>query len=46
MYIDQVTLENFRNYEKQEVNFCDNINIIYGDNARRKDQYYRSNLFM
>lgn len=40
MYIKKVTLENFRNYEKQEVDFCDNINVIYGDNARWKNKYY------
>ena len=36
MYIKKVTLENFRNYDKQEVSFCDNINVIYGDNAAGK----------
>ena len=40
MYINKVNLENYRNYDKQEIEFCDNINIIYGDNARRKNKYY------
>lgn len=42
MYIHKVTLENFRNYEKQEVEFCDNINIIYGDNAEGKTNIIES----
>ena len=36
MYIDKVTLKNFRNYDNQEINFCNNINVIYGDNAMGK----------
>ena len=36
MYIKKVTLDNFRNYDNQEIEFCDNINIIYGDNAQGK----------
>ena len=40
MYINKVTLENFRNYENQEIKFGDNINVIYGDNGRWKNQYY------
>lgn len=36
MYIRKIELENFRNYEKEEVDFDKNINIIYGDNAQGK----------
>lgn len=36
MYINKVTLNNFRNYQNQEIEFCDNINIIFGDNAQGK----------
>lgn len=36
MYINKIKLENFRNYEKQEIEFDKNINIIYGDNAQGK----------
>ena len=46
MYVNKVILETFRNYDNQEIEFCDNINIIYGDNARWKNQYYRSYLFV
>ena len=36
MYIKKVKLENFRNYDKQEIEFDKNVNIIYGDNAQGK----------
>ena len=36
MFIENIKLENFRNYEKQEIEFDKNINIIYGDNAQGK----------
>ncbi len=36
MYIKKIELENFRNYEKEKIEFDKNINIIYGDNAQGK----------
>ena len=36
MYINKIKLENFRNYEIEEIEFDKNINIIYGDNAQGK----------
>ena len=42
MYIKKVTLNNFRNYENQEIDFGDNINIIYGDNAGGKTNIIES----
>ncbi len=36
MYIKNVLLENFRNYEKQEITLNENINVIYGNNAQGK----------
>lgn len=36
MYIKSVLLDNFRNYEKQEIELNKNINIIYGNNAQGK----------
>ena len=36
MYINKLKLENFRNYDIQEIEFDKNINIIYGDNAQGK----------
>ena len=42
MYIKKVLLENFRNYEKQEINLNKNINIIYGNNAQGKTNIIES----
>lgn len=36
MYIKNIKIKNFRNYEYQEVNFGDKINIFYGENAQGK----------
>ena len=36
MLITELELQNFRNYEEQKIKFCNNINIIYGDNAQGK----------
>ena len=36
MYIKKLTLNNFRNYDSQEIEFGDNINIIFGNNAQGK----------
>ena len=36
MYIKKIKLENFRNYNYQEINFCDKINNIFGSNAQGK----------
>jgi len=36
MYIENIKLKNFRNYKKMEMNFNENINIIFGDNASGK----------
>lgn len=36
MYIEKVILENFRNYEKQEVDLINGINLFLGDNAQGK----------
>lgn len=42
MYIKKIKLENFRNYEKQEIEFDKNVNIIYGDNAQGKTNILES----
>ena len=36
MYIENLYLEKFRNYDKLEVSFSDRVNILYGDNAQGK----------
>lgn len=42
MYIKKIKLENFRNYENQEIEFNPNINIIYGNNAQGKTNIIES----
>ena len=34
MYIKKVKLENFRNYDKLDVEFKKDFNLIYGNNAQ------------
>jgi len=36
MYIKNVEIENFRNYEKQKIELSESINVFYGDNAQGK----------
>lgn len=36
MYIKNLALQNYRNYESAEIRFSDGINILYGDNAQGK----------
>ncbi len=36
MYINKIYLEKFRNYKDQDIEFCPNINIIFGNNAQGK----------
>ncbi len=42
MYIDNLKIQNFRNYKYQEVNFENKINIFYGDNAQGKTNILES----
>jgi len=42
MYIQKLKIENFRNYENQEIEFDKNVNIIYGDNAQGKTNILES----
>lgn len=36
MKIEKLYLKNFRNYDNLEINFCDKLNIIIGNNAQGK----------
>ncbi len=36
MYINKIELNNFRNYENQEIILDKNVNIIYGNNGEGK----------
>ncbi len=42
MTIKNINLVNFRNYNKERIEFCDNINIIIGDNAQGKTNILES----
>ena len=42
MYINKIKLNNFRNYEEQEILLNPNINIFYGDNAQGKTNIIES----
>lgn len=42
MYINEVELENFRNYEKQTINFINGINLFLGNNAQGKTNIIES----
>lgn len=42
MYIKKVSLNNFRNYEEQDVEFENGINIIYGNNGEGKTNIIES----
>lgn len=43
MYIKKIKLNNFRNYAQEEIELNKNINIIFGDNATRKNYNIRIN---
>lgn len=36
MIVKSLSVANFRNYEKQEIAFCEDTNVIFGDNAQGK----------
>ena len=42
MWIKKIKINNFRNYEKEEINFEKNINIFYGQNAQGKTNLIES----
>ena len=42
MYIDKLSLSNFRNYTNQTITFNPSINIIYGNNAQGKTNIIES----
>ena len=42
MYIEQINLKNFRNYEEQEITLNSHINIFYGNNAQGKTNILES----
>ncbi len=46
MYIEQLTLNNFRNYEQLKLNLNKNVTILYGNNAQGKTNLLESIYFI
>ena len=42
MWINNIKLTNFRNYNKQEINLYENINVFFGENAQGKTNIIES----
>ena len=42
MWINNIKLSNFRNYNKKEINFYENINVFFGENAQGKTNIIES----
>ena len=42
MYIKNIKIENFRNYDKIDINLHNKVNIIYGENAAGKTNLLES----
>ena len=36
MKVKSLSIRNYRNYDSLKIEFADNINVIYGDNAQGK----------
>ena len=34
MWINKIKINNFRNYNNEEINLKENVNIFYGENAQ------------
>jgi len=45
MFIENITIHNFRNFKKEEISFNKNINFIIGDNAQGKTNLVESIYF-
>ena len=46
MWIEKIKLENFRNYENQEIILNKNMNIFYGENAQGKTNIIEAIFFV
>ena len=42
MYLDELQLQNFRNYDSLKIKFNSHVNIIYGNNAQGKTNLLES----
>ena len=46
MRIDALTLEGFRNYDRQALTFQDSCNVIYGENAQGKTNLLEAMVYL
>ena len=46
MFLKNIKIKNFRNYESLNLNFLNGINIIYGNNAQGKTNLLESIYFL
>ena len=46
MRIDALTLEGFRNYDRQSLTFHDSCNVIYGENAQGKTNLLEAMVYL
>lgn len=46
MYLENIALQNFRNYESQELSFSPSINVLIGENAQGKTNLIESIYFL
>ena len=46
MRIDALTLEGFRNYDRQALTFHDSCNVIYGENAQGKTNLLEAMVYL
>ncbi len=45
MYLENIALQNFRNYELAELSFSPSINVLIGENAQGKTNLIESIYF-
>lgn len=46
MYLENIELQNFRNYEKEQLSFSPSINVLIGENAQGKTNLIESVYFL
>ena len=42
MFIKEIYLKNFRNYDEQKISLNENVNVFYGNNAQGKTNLLES----
>ena len=46
MHLEQIELQNYRNYEQTTLNFSSSINVLIGENAQGKTNLIESIYFL